>query len=165
MTTTFRDPVRPISPEILGRLELVSDHITPLKGGTGRRVNNTVDPRLTKLQSPTGDEVSYYEHIATVRDKGTNKFYVAFRETADALFARSQDMEKFPEWIMKSMEKQKERMIFVYQVYKHPKDVSILRSHEDWLRPIASEDPMLWDTVVYFLSRHGVITADQMKGL
>ena len=164
-TASFRDPVRHISPEILSRLEMVSDHISPLKGGKARRINNTPDPRLTKLQDPTGDEITFYEHIATVLDRFTGKFYVAFRETADALFARSQDLEKFPEWIMKSPEKHKERQIFVYQVYRHPKDVPVMRSHEDWLRPIAAEDPLLWDTLVYFLSKSGVITADQMRGI
>jgi len=162
-TTTFRDPVRPISPEILNRLELVSDHITPLAGGVGRRVNNTPDPRLSHLQGPTGDTIPYYEHIASVRDKGTSKFYVAFRETADALFARSQDMTKYPEWLMKMPQKHKERMIFVYQVYRHPSKVPVLRSFEDWLQPIA--DPLLWETLVYFLSKSGVVSADQMRGL
>jgi len=129
----------------------------------GRRVDNVPDPRLSKLQDPTGDTVAYYEHIASVRDRGTGKFYVAFRETGDALFARSRDMEKYPEWVMKMPQKHKERMIFVYQVYRHPKDAPILRSHEDWLSPIQNE--LLFDTIVYFLSKSDVITPDQMRGI
>jgi hypothetical protein len=161
----FRDPVRPVSSEILSRLELVSDHISPLLGGTGRRLYADPDPRLSKLQDPTGDKVSYYEHIASVRDKGTDKFYVAFRETADALLARSQDFRKYPEWLMKTTQKHKERMIFIYHVYRHPSKVPILRSHEDWLRPIAADETLLWDTLVFFLSKSGVITPDQMQGV
>jgi hypothetical protein len=37
---------------------------------------------------------------------------------------------------MKSNEKQRERMIFIYLVIKHPKDIPIMRNHEDWLAPI-----------------------------
>jgi hypothetical protein len=161
MTIKFRDPVRSVSSEILGRLELISDHITPLPGGSGRRINNTPDPRLSKLQSPIGEIVTYYEHIASVRDKGTDKFYVAFRETADALFARSQDMEKYPEWLMKMPQKHKERMIFVYQVYRHPKEVPILRSHEDWLCEVPNPDA--FDALTYFLVKNGVITAKESR--
>lgn len=161
MATTFKDPVRSVNMEVLNRLEMVSDHVSPLPGGTGRRIEGAPDPRLTKLQDVTGDVVTYYEHIASVRDKKTGQFYVAFRETPDALFARSQDTEKYPEWLMKTKEKLNECMIFVYAVYRHPKDVPILRSHEDWLTSIT--DPSVFDAVVYFLSKNNVITAEQYR--
>ncbi len=159
--TQYKDPVRSVNTEVLSRLEMVSDHVSPLPGGTGRRLNVDPDPRLTKLQDVKNDEISYYEHVASVRDKRTSVFYVAFRETADALFARSQDPEKFPELLMKSREKLNERMIFVYRVYRHPKDVPILRSHEDWLTPIT--DPSIFDAVVYFLSKNNVLTDEQYR--
>ncbi len=159
-TKKYLDPVRSINSELLHRLEMVSDHVSPLPGGSGRRLGGA-DPRFTKLQDTTGDTITYYEHIASVRDKKTGIFYVAFKETADALFARSQDMEKYPEWLMKTKEKQNERMIFIHQVYRHPKDISVMRSHEDWLTPIT--DPSTFDTVAYFLSKSGVLTAEQYK--
>lgn len=160
-TTQFKDPVRSVNVEVLNRLEMVSDHVTPLPGGTGRRLSGAPDPRLTKLQDVKGDTVAYYEHIATVRDRKTAQFYVAFRETEDALFARSQDTEKYPEWLMKTPEKLNERMIFIYQVYRHPVDVPVLRSHEDWLTPITN--PSVFDAIAYFLSKNHVISAEQYR--
>jgi hypothetical protein len=157
----YTDPVRSINSELLHRLEMVSDHVSPLPGGSGRRLDNSPDPRFPNLGSPTYDVVAYYEHIASVRDTKTGVFYVAFKETGDALFARSQDKEKFPEWLMKTKEKQNERMIFIHQVYRHPKEIPIMRSHEDWLVPIA--DPSTFDTVAYFLSKNKVLTTEQYK--
>lgn len=158
-TPKYLDPIRSINSELLHRLEMVSDHISPLPGGSGRRVGG-VDPRLN-IQGPLGDTVTYYEHIATVREAGTGIYYVAFKETADALFARSQDLTKYPEWLMKTKEKQNERMIFIHQVYRHPKNVPTIRSQDDWLTPI--KDPSVFDTVAYFLSKSGVFTAEQYK--
>jgi len=63
---------RSVNVEFLTGLELVSTKIFPLPGGVGRRQNPTAyDPRLTHLSglTPVGDEVVYYEHIATVRHK------------------------------------------------------------------------------------------------
>lgn len=152
-------PVKQVKSEILNRLEVVSNHIYPLAGGTGRRVNNAPDPRFTKLQNVTGDTITFYEHLATVRDRGGDTFYVAFRETPDALFARSQDPTLFPEWLMKTKEKLAECQIFIYQVYRHPSKVGVLRSFEDWLKPI--DDPSVFDTIVYFLGKQNVLTAEQ----
>ena len=68
-TPKYLDPVRSINSELLHRLEMVSDHVSPLPGGSARRVGG-VDPRLN-IQGPLGDTVTYYEHIATVREAGT----------------------------------------------------------------------------------------------
>ena len=159
----LKDPVRSIDQELLSRLEMVSSHVTPLPGGSGRRLTPGVDARLTGLAgvTPVGDTITYYEHFASVRDNKSGQFYVAFRETADALFARSQDPDKFPEWLMKTNEKLNERQIFIHQVYRHPKDVPVLRSQEDWLTPI--KEASTFDTIVYFLGKNNVITAAQSQ--
>lgn len=155
----YRDPVRNLNPEILSNLELTETRIYPLPGGTGRRWTNDIDPRLVHLKSiggsPTGEEVTFYEHIASVRDKRSGVWYVAFRETVDAQLARESDLKKYPEWLMKSNEKQRERLIHIYVVIKHPKDVPIIRSQEDWLSPIS--DPATFDAVWHFLSQNGVV--------
>jgi hypothetical protein len=157
----YRDPVRNLNPEILASLEMVDTRVYPLPGGTGRRWTNEIDPRLSNLLkaggTPRGDDVTFYEHIAAVRDKRTKTFYVAFRETVDAQLARERDPLKFPEWLMKSPEKQRERPIFIYVVMKHPKDLPILRSHEDWLAPIA--DVATFDAVWHFLAKNNVVPA------
>ena len=155
----YRDPVRNLNPEVLANLELVDNRVYPLPGGTGRRWTNEVDSRLSSLAgtTPVGDVVTFYEAIASVRDKRTKTFYVAFRETVDAQLARESDLTKYPEWLMKSNEKQRERLIHIYMVMKHPKDVPIMRSHEDWLAPIG--DPAVFDAVWHFLSQNNVVPA------
>jgi hypothetical protein len=157
----YIDPVRSIEPGFLSRLELVSDHVMPLAGGSGPRVNNTKDPRLSKLQGKENNLITYYEHIATIRDTKSSIFYVAFRETPDALFARSQDPVKYPEWLMKTQEKINECRIFIYKVYRHPKQVGVLTSFEQWLCPI--DEPKVFDTLVLFLGKNNILTPEQVK--
>jgi hypothetical protein len=153
--TAYRDPVRPINNELLGNLELVSTKVYPLPGATGRRQEAQADARLSGLKDLTaiGDVVTYYEHIATVRDKKTSAFFVAFRETMDAFLARQPDRAKYPEWLMKSPEKQAERKIHIYMVKGQP--TAAMRSHEEWLSHI--EDLGVFDVLSYFLHRQGVI--------
>jgi hypothetical protein len=168
---------RSINPALLGSLELVSDKIHPLPGATGRRLESEYDKRLSGLTgTPTGDNVTYYEHIATLRDKASRGFFVAFRETMDAFLARfavcgctspafdargqcqnclKWDPTRFPEWLMKSPEKQAERFIHIYAVRCHPSQVAVMRSHEDWLTPIA--DDQTFDTLAYFLEKQGIV--------
>ena len=149
---------RSVNVEFLAGLELVSNKVFPLPGGVGRRQNPTAyDPRLTHLSglTPVGEEVIYYEHIATVRHKATNQFFVAFKETMDAFLARSTDLQKYPEWLMKQPNKQAEREIHIYLVTRTPQSVPIMRSHEDWLAHIA--DIGTFDTLAYFLARNDVI--------
>lgn len=161
MATQLRDPVRNVNPEILANLELVDTRVYPLPGGTGRRWTNEIDPRLTALHktggTPVGEEVVFFEHIAAVRDKKSKIFYIAFRETADAQLLRESDLKKYPEWLMKSNEKQRERMIYIYWVKKHPSTIPILRSQEDWLAPI--EDVPTFDAVWHFLARNNIVPA------
>jgi hypothetical protein len=90
-----------------------------------------------------------------VRHKATNKFFVAFKETMDAFLARSTDLQKYPEWLMKQPNKQAEREIHIYLVTRTPQSVSIMRSHEDWLAHIA--DVGTFDTLAYFLAQNNVI--------
>lgn len=155
-----KDPVRPINREFLLGLELLDTKMYPLPGATGRRQDPTqADPRLSGLKDTTlpGEEITYYEAIASVRHKPTSTFFVVFRETMDAFLARQKDTGKFPEWLMKSPEKQTERNIYIYFVKCHPKTVPILRSHEDWLGPIDNE--VTFDTLAYFLHQQNVIDA------
>jgi hypothetical protein len=157
----YRDPVRSLNLEVLSNLEMVDIRVYPLPGGKGRRWTNEIDPRLSSLvktgSTPIGEDVVFYEHIASVRDKRTKTFYIAFRETADAQLASERDLVKYPEWLMKSNEKQRERMIFIYLVMKHPKDIPIMRSHEDWLAPIA--DAAIFDAVWHFLAQNHIMPA------
>jgi hypothetical protein len=151
----YRDPVRPLNMEFLQNLELVSDKIHPLPGAMGGRLNVN-DPRISDDAKKTSQEVCFYEHLATIRHKPDSTYYVAFRETMDAFLARQMDFDKYPKWLMNDRQKQAERQIYIYFVKAHPKTIPIIRSHEDWLKPI--ENPDIFDCVAHFLTKHGIIT-------
>ena len=152
----YKDPVRRLNQEFLIGLELVSTKVFPLPGASGRRQSNNIDPRLTKLQgAPIGETVTYYEHIATIHHRASRLHFIAFRETMDAFLARQMDTVKYPEWLIKSPEKQAERAVHIYAVAKHWSQVAVLRSHEDWLTHI--HDPAIFDSLAYFLARNSVI--------
>lgn len=150
---------RPLDTDFLLGLELVSTKIHPLAGATGRRLDVDVDPRLTAIAglTPVGD-MTFYEHIATVRHRPTETFYVAFRETMDAFLFRQKDPEKYPKWLMASPDKQAERYIHIYKVKCHPNHVPVLRSHEDWLEPIGDHEVPVFDALHHFLGKNGVVT-------
>ena len=154
MAAKYRDPVKNIDKEFLYSLELTSDKIYPLPGATGRKLNSE-DTRVSEL-AKVGEESVFYEHIATVKHKKNNTYYVAFRETMDAFLARQMDFIKYPTWLMNNPQKQSERNIYIYEVYKHPKTIAVMRSHEDWLRPFENEST--FDAIAYFLAKHNIIS-------
>lgn len=159
--------MRNVSQEILAHLHLEDNKVRPLPGGSGRRVTSTPDSRLGHLQGNIGDEVTFYEHVATVRfkDPGGNTrkdiFFVAFRQTMDALLLEQSDPEKYPEWLMKDPVKKTELRTYIYRMARHPKQVAVMHSFEDWLDHVA--DPMTFDTVAYFLL-HNKIISEEMYG-
>lgn len=161
----FRDPVRPVNREFLDGLEIVSNKVFPLPGGVGRRLSSEVDPRLSNLAklgpTPKGDEIVYYEHIAAVRHRPTNTFYVAFRETMDAFLARQQDMVKYPGWLIADARKQKERAIHIYKVDRQP--TALMTSHEQWLSQIT--DNSAFDAIAHLLAKNNVIDQAALAAL
>jgi hypothetical protein len=163
-------PVRQVNKQLLDELELVRTDIFPLPGGSGRRFKTPSAPNGVDLRinlsglTPKGDSVCYYEHIATVRHPKTKLFYIVFRETMDAFYARMSDPIKYPRWLMERPDKISERHIFINQVYKHPSQVTTMNSHEDWLQPIT--EPVVFDTLVEFLGRkHSVLSDSAYKKL
>ena len=164
-TVELRDPVRNIDVEFLQQLELLDNNIYPLPGGVGQRPG-AVDSRLSHLKLQAGpagvlkprhgDQVVFYEHLATVRHRPTQTFFVAFRETMDALLARQQDRIRYPEWLMKSPVKKTELRIFLYRVTANPKLLPNLQSFEEWLAPI--DDMKVHDALAYFLLQKKILT-------
>jgi hypothetical protein len=75
----------------------------------------------------------------------------------DAFLARQRDPSKFPEWLMKSPEKQAERKIYVYKVTRAP--AAVMTSHEQWLEPLQDQDIRVFDAIAYFLHQNRVIDA------
>jgi hypothetical protein len=144
-----------VNEEFLNGLELISDKIHPLAGAVGRRLN-TEDVRVKNTAKMQGEEVCFYEHIATVRHKDTNQYFIAFRETMDAFLARQPNIIKYPKWLMNDKMKQSEKNIYIYLVTKHPKTLPIIRSHEDWLTDM--RDELVFNAIAYFLSKHNIIS-------
>jgi hypothetical protein len=166
----MKDPVRSVNEEMLFDLELLSDKIFPLPGATFDRRGES-DPRLSKLTPMSGvsseGKVTFYEHVATIRHKATNRYFVAFRQTMDALFLEQNDSQLYPEWLMKSDVKKTELKVYVYTVREHngqpllPSKMPIIRTHEDWLAHIGV--PWVFDTLVFFLLKNHIIT-EEMYG-
>ncbi len=155
----LRDPVRNINAEFLQCLSLAEAKVYPLPGGVFPRGSDP-DLRLSKLTSwKHSDLITYYEHVATVKDTKTGTYYVAFRETMDALLAQQKDPNKFPEWLMKHPVKRTECKIYVYVAYRHPKSVpGGVQVFTDWLQHI--EQDWIQDTLFYFLLKKNVISQD-----
>jgi hypothetical protein len=161
---------RNVNQELLSRLTLEDNKTRPLPGGTGRRQSNQVDARLSKIAgtTPVSDSITFYEHLATIRyrdpgDSKKDKFFVAFRQTMDALLLEQQDPSLYPEYLMKDPVKKTELKTYIYQVTKHWKEVPILRSHEDWLSHIA--DVPTFDTIAYFLLKYGIISEEMFGSM
>jgi hypothetical protein len=148
--------MRNVNQGVLRGLDLSSTKVHALAGAVAER-RGEADARLTQLKPMTGVKpnsmICFYEHIATVFDRIAKQYYVAFRETEDALLARSQDPTLYPEWLMKSLEKQAEAQIYIYRV-KQPPLLNMI-SIEEWLEPIGS--PSTFDTLAYFLVQNGVL--------
>lgn len=158
----FKDPVRPINQELLNGLDVIDNSVYPLPGAVGKRIGE-VDSRLSGLNSintKDSDKIVWYEHLATVHHKPTGVYYVAFKETMDALMARQSDLEKYPEWLIKSDVKKTELHIHIYSVVRHPKRVpgGWPEHITDWLAPVESDSVI--DAIAYFLLQKRVITQE-----
>src|SRR4051812_3451442 len=95
----YRDPVRSVNQEFLSGLELISQKVYPLPGSKCRGGDR--DKRFTHL--PSGEaEAVLFTHVATIRHRGSGAFFVAFKETKDAIYLQQQDPVKYPKWLMES---------------------------------------------------------------
>lgn len=165
---SYRDPVRPINQEFLSRLEVVSNKIYPLPGATFER-EGEIDERLDLPASniPQNTKITYFEHLATVYHASSKRYFVAFRETMDALMARQTDPIKYPKWLLDGPLKRTELKIYIYMVKETspgvpciPSKMPMLSNHEDWLVHIGDGPEWLFDTISYFLLHNKVITPD-----
>jgi len=100
------------------------------------------DPRLKGAQGgPQPLHVMLADIIHTSLN-GMKRRFIVYRDTAIALFAESQDMKKFPEWLMKDPRKMNERSIRINEVIAMPEPTG------KWLGEL---DDKTYDTLVYFL--------------
>jgi hypothetical protein len=135
---------RKISQEFLSNLEIIDDRSYPMPGSVTR---NPGDPRihLSSNVAKPHDDVVLAEHLATIQDKKTKRVFVVYRDTVDALFLESQDLKKFPEWLMKDPRKINERSIRINEMLRPPTD----KYDKDWLSD--DLDDTTYDTLAYFL--------------
>jgi hypothetical protein len=163
----YKDPVRNVDNDLLSHLEVVSKKIFPLPGATFDTTRNP-DARLPHLKPMSGlpggevRKITYYEHVATIRDFRSNKFFVAFRQTKDAQMLEQLDPVKYPEWLIKDKIKDTELKIYIYAVRCDsngkpliPSKMPGLQTHEDWLTHI--DTMWVFDTVAYFLLKNNII--------
>lgn len=168
MEPKLKDPVRSVNQEFLNGLEVVSNKVYPLPGAVLRGGDR--DKRFTHLPDGTAQAV-VFNHVATIRHRGSGAFFVAFRETKDAIYLQQQDPIKHPQWLMESQMKEAELRTFIHIVKppydKNPstvvRDTRITdvtgqtRTHL-WLDEIQTQ--WVFDTVAYFLLKNNVITQD-----
>lgn len=135
---------RKIDQEFLSNLEITNEKRFPMPGAITR---NPGDPRihLSSNVAKPSDNIVLCEHIATIRHKSTNRVFIVYRDTVDALFMESQDLIKFPKWLMDDPRKQEERSIRINEMVRAPKD----KYDRDWMGP--ELDDQTYDTLAYFL--------------
>ena len=149
--------------EFVSRLELLDRTERPMPGSWVQR-KPCPDPRLPGLkpvfgpgwtvQRPDSEEVSLYTHVATVLHRPSNKMFVAFKESMDALLERQNDPVLYPEWLMKHPVKKTELRIYIYLVLRKPSG----RYDRDWILPL--DDDRIFESISYFLLRKGVVTEE-----
>lgn len=164
----YRDPVKNINHEYLLGLSVLSNREFPLPGARCR--GGSIDPRHTHLAPGTG-EITFFNHVATIRHRASDMVFVAFKKTMDALHFEQSDPTKYPSWLMDSDVKKTELNIYVHSVKapynKNPNlvtrdpsitDVTAQVRTDKWLAEITT----LWvfDTVVYFLLKNNIVTQE-----
>lgn len=139
---------RHIDQEFLSKLELVRDYVAekgseaacPMTPGAVAR--NPGDPRINVAK--VSDEVIMARTLATIRHSTTGRVFVVYRDTIDAQHMESQDLIKYPKWLMNDQRKQQERSIRINEMLRPPND----KYDRTWLGDL---DEKLYDTLAYFL--------------
>jgi hypothetical protein len=140
---------RKINQEFLAGLEITDERRYPMPGSV---VKNPGDPRinLSSTIAKPSDTLIMAEHIASIRHKLQARIFIVYRDTVDALFMESQDLIKYPKWLMDDPRKQNERSIRINEMLRKPKD----EYDRGWLSDELDDE--LYDTLVFFLYNHRV---------
>lgn len=133
---------RTIDQEFLSQLEITDERRYPMPGAITK---NPGDPRIHVKPS---DEVVLAEHLATIKHKSSGRIFIVYRDTMDALFMESQDLSKYPKWLMDDPRKQEERAIRINEMLRPPRD----KYDRNWLADGLGDK--IWDTLVYFVYQH-----------
>lgn len=139
---------RKINQEFLSYLEITDDRRYPMPGSITK---NPGDPRinLSSTVAKPSDNVVLAEHLATIRHKSSRRVFIVYRDTVDALFLESQDIKKFPKWLMEDPRKHNERSIRINEMLRPPTD----KYDRTWLSD--DLDDQTYDTLAYFVYLQG----------
>jgi len=135
---------RNIDQEFLSQLEVTDERQYPM---TGAICKNPGDLRinLASTVAKPSNELVLAEHLATIRHKASGRVFIVYRDTVDALFLESQDIKKYPKWLMDDPRKQNERSIRINEMLRAPAD----KYDRAWLGE--DLDDKTYDTLAYFL--------------
>jgi hypothetical protein len=135
---------RQIDQEFLSNLEITDDKRYPMPGAMAR---NPGDSRihLSSNVAKSSDTVVLAEHLASIRHRSSGRIFIVYRDTVDALFLESQDVKRYPKWLMEDPRKQQERSIRINEMLRPPTD----KYDRDWLG--ADLDDKTYDTLAFFI--------------
>lgn len=135
---------RQIDQEFLSQLEITDERVYPMPGAITK---NPGDPRinLSSNVAKSSDTIVMAEHLATIRHRSSGRIFQVYRDTVDALYMESQDLIKYPKWLMDSEQKQNERSIRINEMLRPPVD----KYDRGWLS--GDLDDKTYDTLAYFL--------------
>lgn len=141
---------RKIDQEFLSNLEIIHDYVSEKGSETacpatpGCITINPGDPRINVSQP--SDMIVMARTLATIKHRASGRVFVIYRDTIDALYMQSQDLIKYPKWMMESEQKQNERSFRVNEMLRKPND----KFDSDWLSGDTIDDTT-YDTLAYFL--------------
>jgi len=138
---------RNINQEFLSHLEVTDERVYPMPGAITR---NPGDPRinLSSNVAKPSNELVMAEHLATIKHRPSGRIFQVYRDTIDALYMESQDLKKYPKWLMEDPRKQNERSIRINEMLRPPKD----KYDRGWLA--GDLDDELYDTLAFFVYQY-----------
>jgi hypothetical protein len=160
MSDSIKLPSKGVNVEWMSQLELLEARIYPLPGASVKRSTLGVDERLIVRDPKDSDEITFLEHVASVRHKPSMRIFVAARETMDALMRRQRDPERFPRWLMQHPVKSTELHIHILEAVANPKPfIASLGKSEEWYQRWLNEVREDWmhETVSYYLLHNRLV--------
>jgi len=139
---------RQIDQEFLSGLVVLEDYVAkygeeskcpPTPGFITR---NPGDPRINVSPS---EMIVMCRSLAKISHRPSGRVFLVYRDTIDAQHMESQDLIKYPKWLMDDPRKQNERSIRINEMTRGPKDAY----DSDWIT--GNLDDKTYDTLAYFV--------------
>lgn len=139
---------RQIDQEFLSGLEVLEDYVA--KYGDESKCPPTPgfitrNPGDVRINVKPSEMIVMCRSLAKLIHKPTGRVFLVYRDTIDAQHMESQDLIKYPKWLMDDPRKQQERSIRINELTRTPKDAF----DSGWLT--GDLDDKTYDTLAYFL--------------